>query len=363
MPDGRSLPLSRRQLLASGAGALIASASPVLAACTNDEGVRSSDSDTASGAPGPAPTSEGRPSISDPAAVEYETPFITPADRYFRIDTASDVPNVSAADWSLRVHGLVDRAVTLSLSDLSAFEPAERMITLACVSNEVGGKLVGNATWRGVLLADVLRAVSVQSAAEQVFTTSADGWTCGFPVAAALDDRGALIATEMNGAPLAPEHGYPARLVVPGLYGYVSATKWLSDIELTTWDASHGFWTTRGWSVEAPIKPQSRIDVPRRSVGLDAGPIALGGVAWAPRSGVAKVQVRVDDSPWSDAQLDTRGTGDTWRQWYLIWEAEPGEHRVAVRVITADGEVQTDEKSPPDPNGATGLHTRRFTIR
>jgi len=361
---------TRRNLLGAGAGLLAALTTPVLAACSDNESGTRGESDT-SGAPGTSgasgsdgvTTTSGRPALSDPATVEFETPYITPSDQFFRIDTAVTEPRLSVDEWSLRVHGLVDRPLTLRYADLARFTRVERTVTLACVSNNVGGRLVGNAVWSGVLLADVLREASVQPAAEQLFSTSVDGWTCGFPVGAATDNRDALIATHMNGEPLTAEHGFPARLVVPGLYGYVSATKWVTDIELTTWDAQNGYWTTRGWSVLAPIKPQSRIDAPRRSDGLTPGPIVLGGVAWAPRSGVARVEVRIDDGPWLATVLDHRGSGDTWRQWHYVWQAERGTHRVSVRVTNGDGEVQTDAEAPPDPDGATGLHTRRFTIR
>lgn len=352
--------ISRRLLLRSGVGLLGAATLPTLVGCS-DGGPDGNTSPTAR-ANGTTPRST--PSSSEASRlVEAETPYITPAKHFFRIDTADSTPRVSIDDWSLRIHGLVENPVTLRFADLASFPSAERTVTLACVSNEVGGELIGNAVWTGVLLTDLLRDVRPLAQAEQCFTTSADNWTCGFPVEAALDDRGALLATSMNGQPLADEHGFPARLVVPGLYGYVSATKWVTDLEFTTWDAKYGYWTTRGWSSEAPIKPQSRIDVPRRGVGLDAGPIVLGGVAWAPRTGVRRVEIRVDDNPWEAASLDTRSTVDTWRQWYYVWGAEPGTHHVSVRVIDDSGATQTEQESTPDPDGATGWHTRRFTIR
>lgn len=354
--------LNRRQFLRAGfGGALIAAVSPTLAGCSERAQTTSGTSSTLQQA---ASTSVAtQPTVDPGALVEAETPFITPSDRFFRIDTADSAPRISVDDWSLRVHGLVDAPFTLRYSDLQNFAATERTVTLACVSNEIGGNLVGTAVWRGVLLADILRQAQPQVGAEQVFTTSSDGWTCGFPLEAAIDNRGALLATSMNGEPLTEEHGFPARLVVPGLYGYVSATKWVTDINLTTWNAESGFWTTRGWSTLAPIKMQSRIDVPRRSVGLDAGPIVIGGVAWAPLSGVQRVQVRVDEGDWLEASLDERGSGATWRQWYYLWNPAPGEYRVAVRVIDSEGNIQTGERAAVDPDGATGWHTRRFTFR
>lgn len=353
--------LSRRRLLTAGLGLVAGAAAPALAACT-DPGSLAAPTSTGSAPDDVAPTSTSTPR-SPAELVEAETPYLTPQKSFFRIDTSEGTPNVSIDEWELRIHGMVDKPLTLRYADLASFTPTEQTVTLACVSNEVGGELVGNAVWKGVLLSDLLREAGAQSNAEQVFTTSADGWTCGFPLDAALDGRGALLATSMNGGPLTAEHGFPARLVVPGLYGYVSATKWVTDIELTTWEAQRGYWTTRGWSTLAPIKAQSRIDVPRRGIGLDAGTIALGGVAWAPRAGVQRVEVRVDDGAWTAAELDDRSTVDTWRQWYYLWDAVPGEYRISVRVIDGNGTAQTEEEARPDPDGATGLHTRRFTVR
>lgn len=311
----------------------------------------------------PASVSTTIDSNSAAAEVEAETPFITPSDKFYRIDTAVSFPNVSADNWKLRIHGLVNRELTLSYADVLARPQIERTVTLACVSNEVGGDLVGTASWQGIPLAAVLNEAGVQSSAQQVFCTSADGWTCGFPVEAVFDGREPMLVIGMNGEPLPIQHGFPARLVVPGLYGYVSATKWLTDIHLTTWDDEAGYWTTRGWSVEAPIKAQSRIDVPRRGADLQAGTIVLGGVAWAHRHGVDRVEVRIDEGPWVAATLDSRGDLDTWRQWFYVWDAIAGKHRVTVRTVDGSGAVQTDEIQSPDPDGATGHHSRRFTIR
>jgi DMSO/TMAO reductase YedYZ molybdopterin-dependent catalytic subunit len=222
--------------------------------------------------------------------------------------------------------------------------------------------LVGTATWQGVLLADLLDEAGVQPGAEQVFGTSVDGWTCGFPVAAATDGRDAMIAVGMNGEPLPVRHGFPARVIVPGLYGYVSATKWLARLDLTTWDAEEGYWIPRGWAREAPIKTQSRIDVPRRGETVKAGTVAIAGVAWAQRRGVTRVEVRIDDGPWTEARLGSDVSTDTWRQWVLEWQAEPGEHVIQVRATDGSGEVQTDEVARPDPDGATGHHSRRVVV-
>lgn len=297
------------------------------------------------------------------ATLSPVTPFITPNDDFYRIDTALSFPRVNVASWKVDVNGLVDRPLTLSYDDLLARPQVERIVTLCCVSNEVGGDYVSTASFQGVMLADLLNEAGVMAGAEQVFSTSLDGWTCGFPVAAALDGRDAIIALGMNGEALPLEHGFPARLVVPGLYGYVSATKWLRTIKLTTWDAAEGYWVPRGWAREAPIKTQSRIDVPRHGERVVAGPAKIAGVAWAQHRGIAKVEVRIDEGPWQEARLGSDVTDDAWRQWVLDWDATPGTFTIQVRATDKDGETQTADVAPPDPDGATGYHTRTVKVR
>jgi DMSO/TMAO reductase YedYZ molybdopterin-dependent catalytic subunit len=287
------------------------------------------------------------------------TPFVTPADDFYRIDTALRVPQVRRASWRLRIHGMVDREMTLDFDDLLAREQVERFVTLSCVSNDVGGDLVGNARWQGVLLADVLRDAGVQGGAEQLVSRSVDGWTCGTPVAAVLDGRDAMLAVAMNGEPLPAEHGYPVRMVVPGLYGYVSATKWVNDIELTTWDAFDAYWVPRGWAKEAPVKTMTRIDRPRRDIDV-AGPYEIGGVAWAVHRGISAVQVRIDDGAWIECELAAVPSDDTWRQWLHRWDATPGRHTIEARAVDGAGEVQPEERAAPAPNGAQGYH--RVTV-
>jgi DMSO/TMAO reductase YedYZ molybdopterin-dependent catalytic subunit len=238
----------------------------------------------------------------------------------------------------------------------------ERVITLCCVSNEVGGEYISTASFQGVMLGDLLQEAGVQSGAQQVFSTSLDGWTCGFPVSVALDGRDAIIALGMNGEALPLEHGFPARLVVPGLYGYVSATKWLRDITLTTWDAAEGFWVPRGWARDAPVKTQSRIDVPRSGEKVAAGAAKIAGIAWAQHRGISKVEVRIDDGAWQETRLGTDVTDDAWRQWVLDWDAKPGTYRIQVRATDKNGDTQTADKAPPDPDGATGYHTRTVKV-
>lgn len=312
----------------------------------------------------PLATDATTPTVDDNTGpINPVTPFITPNDDFYRIDTALSFPFIDLDTWRLRIGGLVEREREFSFAELLEMEQVERTITLCCVSNEVGGDLVGTARWRGVLLADVLRACGVQSSAEQVFSTSADGWTCGFPVAAAFDGRDAMIALGMNNEALPLEHGYPARLVIPGLYGYVSATKWLTSIRLTTWADDVGYWVPRGWSREAPVKTQSRIDVPKRGARLDAGTVPVAGVAWAQGRGIVRVEIQIDDGPWVQAELGAENLDDAWRLWRYAWDATPGDHRITVRATDGEGVVQTDEVAPPDPDGATGHHSRRVTVR
>ena len=233
----------------------------------------------------------------------------------------------------------------------------QEQVTLSCVSNSVGGGLVGNAEWVGVPLATVLDQAGVQPGATQIVGRSVDRWTAGFPTEVALDGRVALVAVQMNGEPLPISHGFPARLVVSGLYGYVSATKWLSDIELTTWESFNGYWIPRGWSKEGPIKTQSRIDVPRRGSVIDPGPTAIAGVAWAPTRAIERVEVQVNEEPWVEADLSRETTINSWRQWMVTWNATPGRHQVRVRATDGTGTTQTSEISDPAPDGATGWHT------
>ncbi len=287
--------------------------------------------------------------------------FVTPTKSFYRIDTALSFPTINLDKWKVRIHGMVNTPVELTYADLVALPQVEHMITISCVSNPVGGRYIGNAVWQGVYLRDVLNTAGVRSGAEQVFSRSVDGWTCGFPVDAALDDRDALIAIGMNGEPLSLKHGFPARLIVPGLYGYVSATKWLSEIELTTW-GKKGYWIPRGWAQIAPIKTQSRIDVPRADTTTPAGEMLIAGVAWAQHTGIDQVEVRIDEGPWQVATLGDDVSDDTWRQWTLPWTATPGEHVIQVRATDKSGYTQTETRSDVAPDGATGWHTRRVRI-
>ena len=290
--------------------------------------------------------------------------WVTPNDDFYRIDTALTVPIVDPTDWSLTLNGLVAEPVTLTLDDLLAMDVLDATVTLACVSNPVGGPLIGNAVWTGVLLTDVLDLVDPLPEAEQVLAWSVDGFSAGFPLATAVDGRTALVAFGMNGEPLPLAHGFPVRLVVPGLYGYVSAVKWLSQLELSRFDRD-GFWIDKGWSKDAPVKISSRIDVPVQNR-VEAGTVPVAGVAWYPDVGVAAVEVSVDFGPWQACRLgeaDGPGLeGEAWVQWLHLWEPEPGRYRIRVRAFGSDGTMQSPERVAPAPNGAEGYHEISVTV-
>ena len=293
--------------------------------------------------------------------LEGVAPVVVGNATFYRIDTALVVPAIDPEMWSLRIHGMVDEEITLSYADIEAMNQIERYVTLSCVSNEVGGRLVGNALWTGVLLKDVLELVGVQPGAEQLVSRSVDGWSSGFPIEYALGDAEAMIATGMNREVLPTSHGFPARLVVPGLYGYVSATKWLREIELATWDGFDGYWIPRGWDKEGPILTQSRIDRPKRDGSIAAGSFTLGGVAWAPTRLIDRVEVQIDDGPWVEAELAESLSDASWRLWKIDAEFEPGDHTASVRATDGTGVTQTDVRKRSRPGGATGYHKIAFT--
>jgi DMSO/TMAO reductase YedYZ molybdopterin-dependent catalytic subunit len=289
------------------------------------------------------------------------TPIVMPNDKFYRIDTALLVPVVDTDGWTLRIHGLVDRETTLTWEQLIALPMFEQYVTLACVSNEVGDKLVGNAKWTGVRLRQVLEIAGVQSAATQLVGRSVDGFTVGMPTSWVMDPaREPMIALEMNDAPLPRNHGYPARLIVPGLYGYVSATKWLSELELTTLEAFNAYWVPLGWAKEAPILTQSRIDTPRGDVKAGAT-VPIAGVAWAPDRGISKVEVSID-GVWQDARLSKPISDATWVQWVAQWTTTPGTHTLQVRATDGTGAVQDEGPTQPAPDGARGWHTVRVNV-
>ena len=286
--------------------------------------------------------------------VEGLSAFVTPNADFYRIDTALVVPQISTDGWRLRIHGMVDRELELTFDDLLARDQIEAYVTLACVSNPVGGPYVGNALWQGVRLAELLAEVGVDPASTQLLSTSADGWTCGTPVSSLTDGRNAMLAVAMNGEPLAAEHGYPVRMVVPGEYGYVSATKWLVDMEFTTWDAATAYWVPRGWSQEAPMKTMTRIEVPEHDASVERGAVQVAGTAYAVHRGISAVEVRVDGGEWVRADLGGVPSPDTWRKWSTSIDVGTGEHTIEARATDGLGSVQTAEIADVAPNGASG---------
>ncbi len=281
-------------------------------------------------------------------------------DSFYRIDTALVVPTIQPKDWRLRIHGKVDRELSFTYDDLLARQLTEAWVTICCVSNEVGGDLIGNAWWSGVRIAELLAEAGLQPGADAVLQTSDDGWTCGTPISALTDDRNAMLAVAMNGRPLPLEHGFPVRMVVPGLYGFVSATKWLVDLEVTSFDKFEAYWTPRGWSEQAPVKTQSRIEVPRGGRAM-AGEVEVAGTAWAQHTGIERVEVRVDGEAWVECELGRVPHDDTWVQWRTSVQVDAGIHTLAVRATDKSGYTQTAAKTDVAPDGATGWHTIRFT--
>ncbi len=304
------------------------------------------------------------PPIPAGAEVRLEglTPLVTPNKDFYRIDTALRVPLVEPDGWVLKVTGLVEREVELDFAALLAKPLTERHVTLACVSNSVGGNLIGNARWLGWPVRELLAMAGPRPGADMVLSRSVDGWTAGTPLEALTDDRDALLAVGMNGEPLPLEHGFPVRLVVPGLYGYVSATKWVTELKVTRFADDQGYWTPRGWSDRGPIKISSRIDVPGAG-GVRAGAVTFGGVAWAQPIGVGRVELRVNRGPWQAAGLAPGISADTWFQWTARVDLSPGQYEVQVRATDLDGIVQAEDRAPVAPNGATGYHTVRVDVK
>ncbi|MDE0130677.1 MAG: molybdopterin-dependent oxidoreductase [bacterium] len=293
--------------------------------------------------------------------VDGISPIITPNEHFYLIDTALSPPQVNLEEWTLKVTGLVENPYEISFDELLTRPLVERYVTLSCVSNQVGGSLVGHAKWLGVPLSLILDEAGLLPQAEQIVGRSVDGFTVGFPSSIPYDGRDALVAVGMNDEPLPIEHGFPVRLVVAGLYGYVSATKWLSELELTTWDGFDAYWVPRGWAKEAPVKTQSRIDTPLEGR-IAARARAIAGVAWAPHRGVDRVEVRIDEGEWIEAELSSEISDNSWRQWKVDWDPEPGRYRLQVRATDGDGITQTDLRVPPAPDGATGWHTIHVTV-
>jgi DMSO/TMAO reductase YedYZ molybdopterin-dependent catalytic subunit len=284
------------------------------------------------------------------------SPFYTPNAHFYRVDTSLTIPQVSAATWQLRIHGMVDNPMTITFDQLSQLPMTEHDVTLTCVSEAVGGGYIGNARWQGTLLAPLLRKAGIQAGADQIVMRDVNNMTIGVATDPVMDGRESLLAVGMNGQPLPAAHGYPVRVVVPGLYGYVSATKWVVDMELTTFGAFDAYWVRMGWSQQGPIKTESRIDVPKSLSNLAAGRVTIAGVAWAQHKGIEAVEVGVDGT-WYTATMAAQDTIDTWRQWYYVWDATPGQHVLQVRATDKTGYTQTAVVHRTEPNGATGYHT------
>jgi len=352
--DVAELEFARRQVLTAALGAVGLSAVAGLAGRWLSTRRDIAQARAAVALPAPASPAPAVPAGAD-LKVSGLASYVTGNDDFYRIDTALVVPRVDPDTWQLRIHGRVRSSFTLTFDDLLRRPMVERYITLACVSNEVGGDLIGNARWLGVPVKDLLDEAGPLPGADQVVSRSADGWTCGTPTAVLLDGRDALLAIGMNGEPLPLEHGFPVRMVVPGLYGYVSACKWITELELSSFQDFDAYWVPRGWAPQAPIKTQSRIDTPRGKAA--AGTVTVAGVAWAQHRGIDKVEVRVDDGPWQTATLAGTVSVDTWRQWYWRWQATSGKHTLTVRATDSTGATQTEREAPPAPDGATGWHS------
>jgi DMSO/TMAO reductase YedYZ molybdopterin-dependent catalytic subunit len=302
-----------------------------------------------------------------PSGVELEvdgiTPWATSNEEFYRIDTALSVPRVNPDAWTLRVFGMVEEEVEISYAELLQADLTEAWVTLTCVSNEVGGDLAGNAKWLGMPIRDLLERARPLEGADMVLSRSVDGFTASTPLEVLQEkDRDSLLAFAMNDEPLPLEHGFPVRMVVPGLYGFVSATKWVVEMEITRFADATAYWTDRGWSAKAPVKTASRIDVPASFAKVPAGRVPVGGVAWAQFRGITAVEVQADDGEWQQATLADEATVDSWRQWSFMWDAEPGTHTLRVRATDATGEVQTEERARPVPDGASGWHSVNVTV-
>lgn len=350
----------RDVLIAVGGGAAVAAVGGGLAAAARSSQVAVDDLRANLQLPAPV-----QPAAAVPAGAELGVPgaepLITPNPDFYRIDTALRVPLINPDSWRLRVTGMVDREVEISYADLLAKPLQESWVTLACVSNEVGGSLIGNARWLGWPVRILLAEAGVQPGADMVLSRSEDGWTATTPLEALTDPRDSLLAVAMNGEPLPPEHGFPVRLVVPGLYGYVSATKWVTELKVSRFADETSYWTDRGWSERGPVKLSSRIDTPARGAKVAAGKTTVAGVAWAQHTGISGVEIRVDDGAWQDTRLAAGISADTWRQFAADVDLPEGGHTLTVRAIDAKGNVQDEAQRPVVPDGATGLHSIRVT--
>jgi DMSO/TMAO reductase YedYZ molybdopterin-dependent catalytic subunit len=352
---------SRRRFLVTGAGVAAAAAASGGAGQLLLGRFSVSSSRAAVRLPAPAVTAPAVP-VGAQLRISGLSPFFTPNSQFYRVDTDLVVPQVPPDSWTLRIDGMVSRPAEVTFGELLKMPLTEADITLICVSNEVGGPYAGNARWLGVPLATLLRRAGVKAGTDQVLSTGTDGMTISTPLQAILDGRNALVAVGMNGQPLPVAHGFPARMVVPGLYGYVSATKWLTRLTVTTFASQQAYWTQRGYAVQAPIKTESRIDVPKPLAQVRAGLVPVAGVAWAPHRGISAVEVSVDNGPWHAANLAAADGIDTWRQWMWAWDATPGLHSLRVRATDGTGAPQTSREASPVPDGASGWDSVVVTV-
>ncbi|TQJ70111.1 DMSO/TMAO reductase YedYZ molybdopterin-dependent catalytic subunit [Arthrobacter sp. SLBN-100] len=361
-PSGNPAPARRRFLQALAGGAAFTVIGGALAALWRGATAGVSEARTRVALPVPASAAPPIPSGAE-VRVDGMQPLVTPNRDFYRIDTALSVPAVNPNTWALKVIGMVDREVELTFAELLAKPLIERHVTIACVSNNVGGDLIGNARWLGWPVRELLALAGPQPGADMVLSRSIDGWTAGTPLEVLTDSRDALLAVGMNGEPLPLEHGFPVRLVVPGLYGYVSATKWVTELKVTRFADDVAYWTPRGWSERGPIKTSSRIDVPGHGRPVKSGTVVFGGVAWAQHTGIGKVELRMNRGPWQQADLAESISLDTWRQWKLGVVLSQGQYEVQVRATDLAGRAQDEQSRPVAPDGATGFHTIRVDVQ
>lgn len=356
-----SAPSRRTFFIAAATTAALASASAYTGKMLS--GIRSKVQATRDSIKPPKPFSAA-PSLPAnlQAPVDGTVSWITQNKDFYRIDTALSVPQIDVASWEIRVHGMVEEEFTMTFQELLNSDLVERHITLTCVSNPVGGNLAGNAKWLGYPLRKILERAKPKDGANMVLSTSEDGFSASTPLSVLQDNRDAMLALFMNDEPLPLEHGYPVRMVVPGLYGYVSATKWVVDLEITRFEDKTAYWTDRGWSAEGPIKTMARVEVPASFAKVPSGKMMIAGSAWSQHRGITKVEVQVDDGPWQNAMLADEANKDTWRQWYLAAELTKGTHRIRARATDAVDGLQTEERADPVPNGASGWQSVQFTV-
>jgi DMSO/TMAO reductase YedYZ molybdopterin-dependent catalytic subunit len=345
---------SRREFLVTGTAAVAGAGASALVGRGLAERTSVSQARAHLQIPTPVTTTPAALPPGTELPIEGLSSFITPAASFYRVDTALILPQVSPSNWALHIHGMVERELTISFHELLKMPLIENYVTLTCVSNPVGGPYVGNALWLGASLAKVLRMAGIKRGADQLLCSSVEGFTSGTPVQTVMDGRDAMLAVAMNGSALPVAHGFPVRMVVPGLYGYVSACKWLADIKVTTYASEVSYWAQRGWSAQGPIKTESRIDVPGFGKTVRAGRTPVAGVAWAQHKGIDAVEVRIDRGPWHNAKLAAVPGIDTWRQWVWEWDAAKGTHLIEARATDATGYTQTSVQEPPEPNGASG---------